>query len=327
MKKILVVRFSSIGDVIITTPILKSLRGRYPEAQIDYLTKHQFVCLIQHNPDLDHAIGYNPAVMSLKSLKKQLQAEGYDLLIDLHNSLRTRYLRVGLASTTMVYGKPYLRRWLLTRFGVNLLRHAKPIYQRYYQACSGLGLQEHCNYFVHFSSCDAQSVANYTSGKKPILISLSAAHATKKWSVENFAQLIDKLPDEQIIILGGEKEKQEADDLKKLCVNSDKIIDLSGELNLLQTAALMKNAKLLLCHDSGLLHLAQSQLLPCVAIFGCTTRDLGFFPIRDNCQVVQVELSCRPCTAKGLPDCPRGHFNCMRQIMPDMVLHEVKKLL
>jgi len=325
--KILLIRFSSIGDIIITTPILRSLRERFPSAQIDYLTKKEFTPLLAGSAELSSVIGYDKSSMSLRSLKKKLKAQSYDLLIDLHNSLRSRVLRFGLASKIFVYSKPYYRRLLLTKFGINLLQAAKPIYRRYYHACRGLDLQEHRGYFINYSPADAQSVARYFTDEKPLLVSLSAAHRTKKWQVAKFAQLIDRLQPQKVIILGGNKEKKEASELKKLCSQSAQVLDLSGKLDLLQTAALMKNSRLLLCHDSGLLHLAQSQSLACVAIFGCTTQELGFFPINNNSRVVQVDLACRPCTAKGLTACPRKHFRCMRDISVEMVLKQVRELL
>ncbi len=327
VKKILLIRFSSIGDIIITTPVVKSLRQRFPQARIDYLTKQEFVPLLENCPDIDQTLGYDKSKTTLRTLKRRLKAEKYDLLIDLHNSLRSRYLRCGVASQKRVYAKPYFRRWLLTKFGLNFLRKAKPIYQRYYDACAGLDLLEHPAYFISFSPSDALSVQEYSRGVKPVLVSLSAAHFTKKWSLGKFAQLISKLPSKNIILLGGAKEVEDAGKLKELCSNSADIKDLSGKLDLLQTAALMKKSALLLCHDSGLLHLAQSQNLACVAIFGCTTQELGFFPIKENCRVVQVDLSCRPCTAKGLSACPRGHFRCMQSITAEMVMTKIEEVL
>ncbi len=325
--KILLIRFSSIGDIIITTPIVRSLRERFPDAQIDFLTKKEFAALLDNSVDLSGVIAYDKSKESLRRLKKRLQAEGYDLLIDLHNSLRSRFLRFGLARQSRVYAKPYWRRWLLIKFGINLLRSAKPIYQRYYQACRGLHLQEHRDYFIDYSPADAKVVEGYTTGEKPVLVCLAAAHSTKKWQLAKFAALIDELSPQKVIILGGKKEQAEASQLKKLCSQPESVLDLSGKLTLLQTAALMKSSKLLVCHDSGLLHLAQSQSLACVAIFACTTKELGFFPIKDNCRVVQVDLRCRPCTTKGLPACPRRHFRCAKGVTVEMVLAQVKKLL
>ncbi len=326
-KKILIIRFSSIGDIIITTPILRSLREKFPDATIDYLTKIDFAQLLTNNPDLDNLIGYDKAKCDVKSLKKELKAKEYDLVVDLHNSLRSRYLRFNLATTVLVYSKPYFRRWLLVRFGINFLKNAKSIYSRYYEVCKKLNLVEHKSYFVHFTPKEAKSISDYTAGKPPILISLSAAHFTKKWALGKFAEVVSTLQDENLVVLGGAKEKKDVEELKRLLPRESKFVDLCGKLDLLQTAALMKESKLLLCHDSGLLHLAQSQNLPCVAIFGCTTRELGFFPINANCVVVQADLPCRPCTTMGLSRCPRRHFGCMEMITVQTVLERIREKL
>ncbi len=326
-KKILIIRFSSIGDIIITTPILRSMREKFPNATIDYLTKADFAQLLEHNPDVDSVLSYDKSKLSAKSLKENLKSQKYDLVIDLHNSLRSRYLRFNLASDILVYSKPYFRRWLLVRFGINLLKKAEGIYLRYYEGCRKLNLKEYREYFVHFTPEHSKSVSSYILEKKPILISLSAAHFTKKWALEKFAEVISSLQDENLIVLGGEKEKGDVQELKGLLPKESKFLDLCGKLDLLQTAALMKESKLLLCHDSGLLHLAQSQDLPCVAIFGCTTKELGFFPINGNSEVVQVDLPCRPCTTMGLDRCPKKHFACMERIDAQTVLAKMRERL
>ena len=227
----------------------------------------------------------------------------------------------------LVYAKPYFRRLLLTKFGINFLQDAKPIYQRYYQACKALKLKEYRNYFVHYLPTDAQKIENLVTRENFVLVSLSAAHFTKKWQLEKFAEVIERLSVPQVIVLGGKQEQKEAERLKNICASPEKILNLCGQLDLLQTAALFAKSKLLICHDSGLLHLAQSQNLACVAIFGCTSKELGFFPINENCVVVQADVSCRPCTAKGLAACPRGHFRCMREISVEMVLEQAERLL
>jgi len=321
--KILIIRFSSIGDIIITTPIIKSLRDKYPRAKIDFLTKEKFVTLLKHNPYIDNIISFEKANFSIWELRKIVKKANYSLIIDLHNSLRSRFVRAFLPSKIVHIKKKYFKRFALIRLKINFLKNDLPIYKRYYEPLKFLDLQESKQYIVKFLNKSLISVQKYLkNNKSPILIALSSAHNTKKWPTKKFIHLIKMLKNHSIILLGGKKELLESQYIQRRC---PQLQNLTNKLSLLDTVALMSKSRLLICHDSGLLHLGQSQNLPTVAIFGCTTYELGFFPVNTNSTVVEKKMSCRPCTHNGKKKCPRGHFDCMKKIQVQEIVNVLKE--
>jgi lipopolysaccharide heptosyltransferase II len=321
---ILAVRFSSIGDVVLTTPLLRAIRLGYPAARLTALTKDAFVPLLSHNPRLDRVIGFKPG-HSLRALASELRSQRFTHLLDLHDSLRSRALRLLVPGNWSSYPKHRLARSLLIHTKRDAYRDRRPVPERYFSAARGLRIEPDGGPPELFWAPEAETEvvdwlrANRAEGLHPVALAPGAAHATKRWPTEYWQAVLGKLVAQEnpVVLVGG------SDD-NPLCSRlaadfRGRVLNAAGRFGLQQTAALLKRAPVLVSGDTGVMHMATAVGTPLVALFGPTVRQFGFFPYSQRARVLQVDLGCRPCTSKGGPRCPRGHHRCMRDLTPDMV--------
>lgn len=339
IESVLVVRFSSIGDIILTTPVLRAIKARWPEARITFVTKSEFACLLEGNPHVDEPALLPPGggARDLHELAGRLAQQRWDLLADLHNSLRSRILRrIVPAGLKRVYRKPLVRRSLLiyTRldlFGKNILQ----VPERYAASLEDLGVElDDCPCELYPSGRDHELVESRIAGHwgsiQPYLaVAPGAAWPVKRWLPERFAAAAKEIAEShglKIVLVGAEKER-EACDLVGWLGGGERCLNLAGELSITASAAAVKSARLLLSNDSGLMHAATAVGTPVVAVFGPTTGHFGYFPYKAASRVVQTDLFCRPCTHNGRGRCPLFHFRCMRDIPAQRVIEAAGELL
>jgi ADP-heptose:LPS heptosyltransferase len=310
--------------------LLRSLKSTYPEARITFLVKKQYADLLSSSPYIDQLISFDQkrGLGELKRIKKRLQNEKFDLYLDIHKNWRSRYLRAGMGAKIFSYNKLIFKRTILIWFKINLYRTIKPVYERYFDSVKDLGIKydgkgtdifipESGNQTVH----GILTRAGFGFGVPLIILCPGATYFNKRWEAQGFIETGKVLIREKsafIIVHGGPEDSG-------LCKNiSDNIgehsVSLAGLLSLSESAALLKQATVVIANDSGLLHLAQSQKVPVVGIYGPTTRELGYFPVAYKSIVVETDISCRPCTHNGLDKCPRKHFRCMKEISADKVI-------
>lgn len=331
VHKILIIRLSSIGDIILTTPLLRSIRETYPNASITYITKKQYAVLLADSPYISELIAFDKSdgFKGLRKIKRRLKDQHFDVCLDIHNNWRSRFLRLGLGARLITtYPKYIIRRAFLIRFRINFYRHISPVYLRYFQAARKLNVHyDGKGTEIHFPKAATEKVTGiltslgYAFNTPLVVICPGATYFNKKWLPGGFVKTARFLRDERsafVIIHGGRDDKELCESIAEQI--GEKSYSLAGSLSLPESAALLKLSSLVIANDSGLLHLAQSQKRPVVGIYGPTTRELGFFPIEQNSTVVETSLSCRPCTPKGLNYCPKGHFRCMNDITPEMVI-------
>jgi lipopolysaccharide heptosyltransferase II len=329
--KILVMRLSSIGDIILTTPLLRSLRKAYPEAHITFVIKKQFAELLNGSPFINELIPFDKSegFAGLRRMKRQLRERHFDVFIDIHKNWRSRYLRMGLGiKLTTTYPKYIFRRTLLIWLKLNLYRKLKPVYLRYFDSVRKLGIKyDGQGTEIHVSQAVTEKVRNMLSDEgfhfnaPLVIICPGATYFNKRWKTEGFIETARTLIRQRsafIVIHGGKEDmalcKEITDGI------SPGAVSMAGKLSLSESAALLSLGTLVIANDSGLLHLAQSQKKPVVGIYGPTTRELGFFPLEQKSTVVEVSLPCRPCTPKGLDYCPKKHFRCMNEISAEQVI-------
>jgi lipopolysaccharide heptosyltransferase II len=331
IRKILVVRLSSIGDIILTTPLLRSLKTAYPEARITFLIKKQFAELLAVSPYIDELILFDTkeGMAGLKRIKHQLRDQRFDLYLDIHKNWRSRYLRIGLRARKITsYRKLIFRRTLLVWFKINLYRKTKPVYQRYFDAVRDLGIAyDGLGTEIHVPAEKTEKVRNMLSGSgylfnTPLVILCpSATYFNKRWKPEGFVETARYLMRERsafIVVHGGREDIVLCDQI--VTAIGQLAVSLAGQLSLSESAALLGFATLVIANDSGLMHMAQSQKRPVIGIYGATTRELGYFPLEQNSTVIETDLSCRPCTHNGFNRCPKKHFRCMNDIPADRVI-------
>ncbi len=339
-QNILICRLSSIGDIVLTFPLIRVLRHRFPKAELHYLVKQEYADLLRSHPGLDRVWSFDAQSgwVGLRRLKREIRSVSYDLFVDIHRNLRSIYMRSGLSGTTVVtYNKCVFRRWLLIHTGLNTYRHVVPVHQRYLKALTSLQIPDDDKGLEFFVDPAAQqTVDNYINeqGFDPeshiqIAMAPGAGFATKRWPVTSFIQTARQLIDERearIWIFGDHSDQSLGAEI--VAELGDACRDLTGQLTLMQTACALRRMRLLLTNDTGLMHMACALDMGVVALFGPTTRELGFFPVHPHARVVEhLDLSCRPCTHVGLDTCPKGHFKCMRECSVERVVQTVDQVL
>jgi len=320
-SKILVIRFSSLGDILLTTPFLRVLKTKFPNSKIDYLIKTSFIDAIKLNPNLNSIFSWHNN-NELKDLSIQLKATNYDLVVDLQNNFRSRDFVKKLRTTTLTYQKPNIKKFLLVHTKLNFLKERKSIPQRYAEVIPNLKLDDK-GLELHIPKTISANLSN----SKIIGFAPGAFHFTKRWPLEYYSALGKKLNDAGylIAIFGGKSDIEICSELQRRIPNS---IDLSNNNLLFETAANMKECKVIVCNDSGLMHTGTAVGVPVVSIFGSTVQEFGFAPYGvDNLIIENHDLSCRPCTHVGKAVCKKNHFNCMNDLTPDLVYNRLKKFM
>ncbi len=322
--KTLIIRFSSIGDIILSSPLVRVLRAAYPDGQIDYVTKKEYSELVRFNHNLNVTHEYDAATgwEGLIALQGRLKAERYTHVIDIHNSIRSRFLKTRLgAHYISTIDKKVFQRTMLVKFKKNLYREILSVADRYVRAAAPLGVKSD-NRGLELDIPD--EVLFGVSGKvarlrlnrfeKILGICPGAKHATKRWPAERFAELGKRFCREHsgaVMLFGGPEDRSLLTDVADR-IGDDRAFVLGGEFSLLETAAAMQYCDAMVTNDTGLMHMACAMHRKVVAIFGSTVQEFGFFPVSKESIVLERRgLSCRPCSHIGRSECPEKHFRCM----------------
>ena len=330
LSKVLVLRLSSIGDIILTSPFLRVFKGRFPETQLHYVVRKEYAELLRWNPHIDDLITVDVSHgrRALETLNLALSGERYDAVFDLHNHLRTRIIRNGISRHIHSINKRALRRLLLVGAHINTYGDVVPVPDRYIETGARYGLVPDTRgpeLFYPDEVRDAAAallVASGWSEPAPLIgICPGSQHFTKRWPLERYSELTRVLLDRghTVAVFGSADDAALGDALSKL--DAARVIDLCGRASLLETAAMMRCCSAIVANDSGLMHLATAVNRPVVAIFGSTVKEFGFFPYNSPAAVLEVaDLPCRPCTFNGRSACPKDHFRCMRDISVESVV-------
>jgi len=314
-QKILIIRLSSIGDIVLTFHALRCLREQLPHAEIHFLTKPAYKELMLSCNHIDHLMLLEA---DIKNTQKAIKAEQFTQIIDLHNNLRTRRLTFGLTKPIIKrFRKLNLKKWLLTSFKIDKLPQ-KHIVDRYIDTFSVLGVKnDHKNTSFQIPNAEEVSLKSLEILPKEYLtVVLGAQFRTKKLPTHLIIKTLFSYS-RPIILLGGKDETEAANKIKE-ALSSQKIINLCGTLSLLGSASVIKQSGSVLTNDTGLMHIAAMFDVPIVSVWGNTVPSLGMYPYRPgNENSVKIHevlgLSCRPCSKIGYQECPKGHFNCMEK--------------
>jgi heptosyltransferase-2 len=322
---VLVVRFSAIGDILLTTPLLRAIRTRHPGARIAVLTKEPYVPLLSHNPHVNEVLSVAPDE-GILAIAERIRGVRYSHLLDLHGNLRSHALRRLAPGPWRSYDKRTLQRTLLITTKRDGYGDVVPVAERYFEAAKELEVDPDGgppDFFIsEEADCRAaERLAALGLGRERPIVALApgAAHATKRWPVEHWVELIARITPTgaDIAVLGGPDDAEAAGEIARAAGGS--VGSLAGALGLQETGAVIRRAELLISGDTGVMHMATGVGTPVVALFGPTVRQFGFFPYRSPAEVVELDLPCRPCSAHGTRRCPLGHHHCMRQMAPDLV--------
>lgn len=321
---ILVVRFSSIGDLILTTPLLRALRGRHPAARITVVVREEMADILRHNPRITDLISWRKGT-SLLALARQLRTQEWTHRLDLHGSLRSILLRRLVGGEWGSYAKHRSRRRQLIRSGGKRGGFLGAVADRYFEAAKGLDVVPDGGPAEVFTSAVeeravAEFIARHQLGQARGLMAVSpgAAHFTKRWPVEHWITLVGLLVERSdVIVLGGPSDREVAATIA--AAGGERAVSAAGEFTLAGTAALLKRVRVVAAGDTGVLHLATAVGTPVVGLYGPTVEQFGFFPYHARAAVLELDLPCRPCSAHGGATCPLGHHRCLRDILPAQV--------
>jgi len=316
--KFLIIRFSSIGDIVLTTPVVRCLKKQLVTAEVHYLTKSSFRSIVEANPYIDKVHYWEDEVIA------QLQNEDFDYVIDLHHNLRSLKVKRALGKKSFSFNKLNVEKWLLTTLKINRLP-AVHIVDRYLQTVSAFGVTNDgggLDYFIpeREKVKDHDIPTSHQAGYIGVVI--GAALNTKKLPPDKLSELCQSIP-HPLILLGGKEDKLDGDKIAES--DPQRIYNACGKFSINESADLVRRAKLIITHDTGLMHIAAAFNKPVISIWGNTVPEFGMTAYFANTQSTdkrfEVEgLSCRPCSKIGYAKCPRGHFKCMR-------LHEVDKIV
>jgi len=307
--KILILRFSSIGDIVLTTPVVRCIKKQMPSAEIHFAVKKQYRGILDANPYIDcvHELS------DLYSLIKVLRGLHFDYVIDLHNNLRTRIIKIALGVPAYSFSKLNWEKYLLIRNKSTKVMPSVHIVDRYMDTVKQLGIQNDLAGLDYFIPDDkgfnvSTLPASFQNGYIALII--GGTHATKRLPNEKLIALIHHL-NGPMILLGGPEDVSNADFILSK-TSSDAVLNLVGKITLNQSASIVQQAAYVITHDTGLMHIAAAFHKTIFTFWGNTIPELGMYPYLTTHTDLEVKgLSCRPCSKIGFDACPKGHFNCM----------------
>lgn len=324
MVKFLVVRFSSIGDIVLTSPIVRCLKQQVEGAEVHFLTKKAFEPLVMNNPYIDkvHCLENDfPALIA------QLKTQQFDYIIDLHKNLRTARLRQSLRRMAFTFDKLNLKKWLAVRLKYNTLPKVH-IVDRYFDAVRLFDVVND-NKGLDFFPVDAEWSPGESTGLEPgrySVLVLGAKHATKQMPLDLMMDLCEGIKG-KLVLVGGKDEMELA---SKLANQSGTCINLVGKLSIDQSAIVISHSKVVIAPDTGMMHIAAAYKKDILSVWGNTIPDFGMYPYLagSSSKIFEVEgLGCRPCSKIGYPKCPKGHFKCMMQQDTQAIIDQANRIL
>ena len=326
--KFLVIRFSSIGDIVLTTPVIRCLKKQLPDSEVHFLTKQSFASIVENNPYIDkvHLLAH-----SWETVLHELKQEDYDYIIDLHHNLRTLRLKKALGIKSFPFNKLNIKKWIYTNLKWNMMPDVH-IVDRYMKTVESFGVVndgEGLDYFIPVKDEVKQKDIPASHHAGYIGLVIGAAHYTKKLPVGKLKELCSKI-DHPIILLGGKEDNENAKQIAS--VDPVKVYNACGKFNLNESADLVRKSKLVVTHDTGLMHIAAAFKKKIISVWGNTVPEFGMYPYYGKHQVSNskfeiLNLRCRPCSKIGYNKCPRGHFKCMKQISMDSIAETARQFL
>ena len=328
--KILVVRFSSLGDVVLSTPVPRLLKEKFPKSEIHFITKKAYSSIYYNNKNIDKVINFNN---NLYEITKKLKNENYDLIVDLHNNLRSKFIKFFLMKPSITYNKQFLKRWLYTNF--KILSKINHISDAYILTLSSVGIKDDRKGLDFYLNKNELSKVRELSVdfKNYSALVIGAKHFTKRLPLKKLIELCDKI-NGPIVLIGGKNEietakqienffnasNNEEEKIKNKLNKKTTILNFCGKLSIQGSACIIKLSKQVFTHDTGFMHIAAALNKKIFAIFGSTHQNLGFYPYNSSFSILENKnLYCRPCTKIGLSKCPANHFKCMNEIKFDII--------
>ena len=322
-KKILIIRFSSIGDIVLTSPIIRCLKKQLPNAQIHYLTKENYKNILSSNPYITkiHTLKH-----SIADTAKELKSENFDFVVDLHHNLRSLLVKTKLNIPSQTFNKLNVRKWIYVKTKRKSIMPSIHIVDRYFEAVSKLGVT---NDMAGLDFFDGQISNIDLPFDNYVAIVCGATHTTKQIPPKYIEYLCQNIK-QNIILLG---DSNDAKRLQTIAIsNLPNVVNMCGKCSLSQSALYVKHSSLVITSDTGLMHIAAAYNKNIITIWGNTTPQLGMYPYMPTgkgkyINIEAKDVKCRPCSKIGYKECPKKHFLCMNKIVWDDVVQAVEKII
>ncbi len=324
--KILIVRFSSIGDIVLTSPVLRCLKEQV-DCELHFLTKSNYEVLLEANP---HLAQVHLMDEKLEDLMPALKSENFDLVVDLHNSLRSWKLKRKLGLPSKSFYKANLEKWLMVRLKHNRLPK-EHIVDRYLNTVRHLGVvNDGKGLEFHILPENELSLENHFPqlASRYVAFAIGGQHSTKKMPATKIINICKSLTLPTVLI-GGPEDQELGKSIQEL--SGEHVVNACGELNIAQSASLIRQAHLVITHDTGMMHIAAAYQKRIISIWGNTIPEFGMYPYlpadkQEQYDLIEVEgLACRPCSKIGYEECPKGHFRCMENVEVDRIVDIANK--
>ncbi len=322
--KYLVIRFSSIGDIVLTSPVVRGLKQQVENAEIHFATKGKLAPVVSKNPYIDkvHVLDKD-----INTLIGELEKEQFDYIVDLHHNFRSARIKSRLKATAFSFEKLNAQKFLLIYFKINRLPK-KHIVDRYLETISVFGVGDDGEGLDFFIPEDGQYDKNRLPGlfrEGFVAFVVAGTYSTKRLPVKKIIEICNSI-DFPVVLLGGKSEMGASREVAR--GTGSNVLDLVGKLSLGQSASLVRDANLVLANDTGLMHIAAAFKKKILSFWGSTVPAFGMYPYRPHpaSKIFEVKgLRCRPCSKLGYNKCPKKHFNCMNQIDVQEVSRWVKE--
>ncbi len=326
MNKILFIRFSSIGDIVLTSPVVRCVKFQFPQAEIHFAVKKAFSEIVLNNSNIDkvHVLEKDE-----KSFIENLKCEHFDLVIDLHNSLRSNKIKHKLKVPYTTFPKLNIEKWLLVNFKINLLPNIHVV-DRYFQSVEKMGVRNDlkgCDFFIPENTAIPSDLDAFILEESPIAIAVGSKHNTKQIPIEKLHELFAKLT-QHFLLLGGKEDFEKGEQIKKGFEH--RVINTCGLLSIMESGLALKKCGIIITGDTGLMHIASALNIRIISIWGNTVPAFGMYPYMpqspDLFSIIEVgKLKCRPCSKLGYEKCPKKHFKCMLEINMNEVSEMIEK--
>jgi ADP-heptose:LPS heptosyltransferase len=310
--KVLIIRLSSIGDIVLTTPIIRCVKQQLPNAEIHFLTKDKFASLLANNKYISTLKLWSS---DKEKFTNELKVESYDIVIDLHKNLKTRALQRKHPDIRWIsFHKLNIQKWLFVNFKINLLPQ-KHLIDRYFEALKPLNIVNDGLGIDYFFARDWNvKLSNFNLVSKDyVAIAIGGTYYTKQIPIITILSLIKRLNKTIVLLGGGESDSTKASEIERTLPDYN-IVNLCNKLTLDESAFVIKHAASIITGDTGLMHIASAFDTPIHALWGNTNPLFGMYAYRSNKKDTynyHVPLDCNPCSKLGSNSCPRGHFHCM----------------
>ncbi len=318
MQKFLIIRFSSLGDIVLTSPIIRCLKQQI-NCKVHFLTKIQYSQILDSNPNIDRLIilkdNINETINDLKS-------ENYSYIIDLHNNLRSFWIKIHLRGIVLNYKKQKFKRLLLLYFGLNTLN--KHIVDRYFNCVKKLNVKNDNNgldYFLH-----QKTFVNVKKNDSFLVWCIGASFEQKTLSVSQIVNVCNNLS-VRVLLIGGDQELSKGELIVQNSINTN-IDNFCGRLSIDESAYLIKHSSLVLTNDTGFMHIAAAFKKNIISFWGCTKPSLGFYPYmtQNKCLNIVYNEFTKPCSKHGNL-CKIQKDGCIKNLKPDKILDAVLEVM